>query len=176
MFTYPGGRFLRAPAVQVGEDLVVEEVADGVFGISTSEHIGYYGLGWGGLRYLGREYVPPETTEADEQRAREMGDTFWLTGTDGRWYGFGSYVHYEPACPPYPGGKGFVVAGDTGELVICGWSFLAPVLASLDGSYEGVAAPMLPAETAVGGAEDCDRVLDLRELSEGASAAAGEAM
>ena len=60
-----------------------------------------------------------------EEHAAAVGDGidpgwepfFYFDGTDGYHYGFRA-VHPEPNCQQE---EGFIVAGDTGEVVVCGW-------------------------------------------------------
>ncbi len=54
------------------------------------------------------------------------GPWFGLIGTDGFYYAIGIYWN-EPTCP---GDEGFLVAGDTGEVVACGYT-IGPSLGGL---------------------------------------------
>ena len=70
----------------------------------------------------------PEVEETDgsgEGRDEDdmYGPWFGLIGTDGFYYAIGIYWN-EPACP---GDEGFLVAGDTGEVVACGYT-IGPAL------------------------------------------------
>ena len=65
---------------------------------------------------------------------------FRFDGTDGYHYGFRA-IHSEPNCQQE---EGFIVAGDTGEVVACGWMRGGALLVLPEGAPRGVERFALP--------------------------------
>ena len=141
------------PAMQVAEDLVIEDVdGRGVLRILNASQERFYGAAFGGMRFLGSDYVEEEYMYLDPGVD--------LAGTDGDLYGF-HIIPAEPACGPK---MGVVMSAATGELVACGWANLGPLLVNLDESYSGVENPVFPDDAPSGNFEVCDRPMDMRDL------------
>ena len=141
------------PTMQVGEDLVVDNVdGRGVLRILSGSQERFYGVALGGLRFVGSEYV--------EEEHKYFDPGVDLAGTDGDLYGF-HIIPAEPACGPK---MGVVMSAATGELVACGWANLGPLLVNRDDSYSGVASPVFPGDAPSDNFEGCDRLFDVRDL------------
>lgn len=141
------------PAMQVGEDLAIEDVGGrGVLRILSASQERFYGATYGGMWFLGSEYVEEEYMYFDPGVD--------LAGTDGDLYGF-HIIPAEPACGPK---MGVVMSAATGDLVACGWANLGPLLVNLDESYSGVENPVFPDDASSGNFEVCDRPMDMRDL------------
>lgn len=103
-------------------------------------------------------------SDAGPENADSADEGMWdpiaeFDGSDGRHYGF-SVIHAEPACVAE---DSFIVAGDTGEVVACGWRYGGgPRLTEPEGSQPRSGVLALPQAT-VG--IDCDKPPDLRDLA-----------
>ena len=87
------------------------------------------------------------------------GDVVELDGTDGYHYGF-RIVHAEPACQAE---DFFIVAGDTGKVVACGWSYGGGATLVMPPGFPGL-VDRFELPLPVGG-DECERSLDLRRLA-----------
>lgn len=84
-----------------------------------------------------------------------------VAGSDGRHYGI-RVIPSEPACVPQ---MTYLIDARTGEIPLCGWSFLGPILVNPNISNTSIEVPELPNY----GMRDldsgrCRRVLDLRDF------------
>ena len=74
-------------------------------------------LGWeAGLAWAEAPTEPPSEEELIEWYTYTP--AVGLIGTDGSYYGIGLYYSEPASCPR---DNGFLVAGDTGEVLACGW-------------------------------------------------------
>ena len=99
---------------------------------------------------------PDSANSADEGMWDPIAE---FDGSDGRHYGL-SVIYAEPACVAE---DSYIVAGDTGDVVACGWRYGGgPRLTEPEGSQQRSGVLALPQAT-VG--IDCDKPLDLRDLA-----------
>ena len=149
-------RALRRPtAVQVSKDLLVELIHDdmytyGVLRISNGVEQRFYEAASNGTWFLGSEHVVQERIYHDP--------IYRLSGTDGEHYGY-HIVPHEPNCGPQ---MTVVVSAVTGELVMCGWDLLGPVLVNFDESYPGVEDAVFPVDEPSKSTADCDNSRNIR--------------
>lgn len=163
---------LRWPTtVNVRSDFQIELVYDdetrthGVLKISKGAEQRFYAAGVPGPRFLGSAYVA---------QAREYYEpTVSLSGTDGEHYGY-SIVPNEPACGPE---LAVVLSAATGEMVMCGWDVIGPVLVNLDESYPGVEDAVFPVDEPSKSSPGCEdtrtgiraNIFDISEFGQNAS-------
>ena len=133
----------------------VSTVAEG-FRVSTAEGEAYYRLsGDAGALLVGtggslEEHLGAVGVESDEDYEFVSHYRVFLDGIDGFHYGV-RLVHPEPNCPWE---EGFIVAGDTGEVVACGLGRGGPLLVLPEGAPRAVERFALPRPGGCDPAED----------------------
>jgi len=143
-----------------GMRIAQPKVDIGIFEISTAADSRFYEFdGSRGLLDLGSNYSVDDIPE----RPPDWEISYYgeMVGTDGRNYAVRS-VLYEPAC-------GYqithVVSAETGRRLLCGWSYLGPILVDFDETLETVSDPAFPVPPPLGERSSCDHPADLRELA-----------
>jgi len=163
-FVYPGRLWNSSDPTEMhisnGMRIAQPKVDIGIFEISTAADSRFYEFdGSRGLLDLGSNYSVDDIPE----RPPDWEISYYgeMVGTDGRNYAVRS-VLYEPAC-------GYqithVVSAETGRRLLCGWSYLGPILVDFDETLETVSDPAFPVPPPLGERSSCDHPADLRELA-----------
>ncbi|MDE0268622.1 MAG: hypothetical protein OXI96_06255 [Acidimicrobiaceae bacterium] len=128
-FGWPEIEDTRSRQVSVGDETISADFVNGWLHIATSQQERYY-------RDNLQEFAPLVSTPQELPVAPDwdtdgiMNPVVVLDGTDGFHYGW-RIIHAEPTCPWE---DGFIVAGDTGEVVACGWARGGALLINPEGS------------------------------------------
>ena len=136
LFSAPGDSMHTGETPEPGVD---KTFLEGKLDLSREQGVIHLATPSQSAHYAHDEQVPGHLVAVDEPEVEETGGSgeerdeddmygpgFGLIGTDGFYYALGIYWP-EPACP---GDEGFLVAGDTGEVVACGYT-IGPALGGL---------------------------------------------
>ena len=136
LFSAPGDSMHTGETPEPGVDRTFLE---GKLDLSREQGVIHLATPSQSAHYAHDQQVPGHLVAVDEPEVEETGGSgeerdeddmygpgFGLIGTDGFYYALGIYWP-EPACP---GDEGFLVAGDTGEVVACGYT-IGPALGGL---------------------------------------------
>ena len=136
LFSAPGDSMHTGETPEPGVD---KTFLEGKLDLSREQGVIHLATPSQSAHYAHDQQVPGHLVAVDEPEVEETGGSgeerdeddmygpgFGLIGTDGFYYALGIYWP-EPACP---GDEGFLVAGDTGEVVACGYT-IGPALGGL---------------------------------------------